>query len=145
MYAAIQPIHASMQLKQLLAACGLPVSDIASSAPVRFFGVQSDLGLLGAVGLELHAPCALLRSLVVAPTHRGGGLGHSLAVFAEQHAAAQGIESLFLLTTTAAPFFTRLGYAMAERTDAPAAIQATTQFSGLCPASATLMRKQLCL
>lgn len=62
---------------------------------------------------------------------------------AETKAAEQGVESLYLLTTTAAQFFARLGYEAVPRSEAPAVIAATAQFSELCPASSTFMRKVL--
>ena len=58
-------------------------------------------------------------------------------------AAEQGVETLYLLTTTAAQFFARRGYEAVPRSEAPAAIAATAQFSELCPASSTFMRKVL--
>jgi amino-acid N-acetyltransferase len=48
-----------------------------------------------------------------------------------------------LLTTTAAAFFEKRGYRRLARTSAPAAIRATTQFSALCPSTATLMVKAM--
>jgi amino-acid N-acetyltransferase len=62
---------------------------------------------------------------------------------AEAWATERGIKTLYLLTTTAAQFFSRLGYEAIPRSEAAAAIAATAQFSDLCPASSTLMRKVL--
>ena len=55
----------------------------------------------------------------------------------------QGIKTLYLLTTTAAQFFAKRGYEAVPRSEAPAAIAATAQFSDLCPASSAFMRKAL--
>lgn len=140
---AIRSIAPSAALMELLAACKLPVADISASGPAQFFGAFSGDTLVGAVGLEPHGQVALLRSLAVTPALRGSGLGKALVAFAEQQAAAHGGAMLYLLTTTAEPFFSAIGYAAAFRADAPAAIQATAQFSGLCPAAATLMSKRL--
>lgn len=62
---------------------------------------------------------------------------------AETWAAAQGVKTLYLLTTTAVAFFVRLGYEVISRSEAPLAIAATGQFAALCPASSTFMRKVL--
>jgi amino-acid N-acetyltransferase len=137
----IKPVANSMPLMQFLAACNLPVSDLSCAESLQLFGAFSGSDLIGTVGLELTAPVALLRSLAVAPAHRGQGVGERLVALAERHAAMNGVDALYLLTTTAASFFTKLGYAFAERADAPAAIQATAQFSGLCPASSIFMAK----
>ena len=140
----VEPIAQIAEVKQLLLACELPVSDIQPSASLLFFGCRSSSELVGAVGLELFGAVALLRSLAVAPPHRKYSLGKSLVAFAEAHAAALDVQSLFLLTTTAKAFFSKLGYAPASREDAPLPIKATAQFSGLCPASSSFMSKRLC-
>lgn len=131
------------EIKQLLSACELPTSDISPSKTLLFFGCHSDGKLVGVIGLEVYGQIALLRSLAVAPELRKHGLGKSLVTFAEAHAASFGVESLYLLTTTAEAFFTKLGYSPASREEAPSPIKATSQFSGLCPASSIFMHKHL--
>jgi amino-acid N-acetyltransferase len=131
------------QIKSLLAACDLPTSDIALSSSMQFFTHHADDKLVGVIALEIHGTVALLRSLAVAPAQRNHGLGRSLVKFAEEYAAKHGIDSLYLLTTTAGEFFSRLGYASTAREDAPPSIKATPQFSGLCPASSVFMSKRL--
>jgi amino-acid N-acetyltransferase len=79
----------------------------------------------------------------VADNHRGGGHGKALVSHAEAWASQHGVEALYLLTTTAAEFFARLGYVAIPRSEAPAAIAATAQFASLCPSSSTFMRKVL--
>lgn len=49
----------------------------------------------------------------------------------------------YLLTTTADRFFEQLGYETLSRSEAPSAITATPQFSGLCPGSSIFMGKEL--
>ena len=95
------------------------------------------------VGLELFGEVALLRSLAVASSRRGSGLGSRLVAHAERHARDQGVQSLFLLTTTAEKFFLRRGYTRIPRDEAPAAIKGTREFSGICPASSAFMVKNL--
>lgn len=137
----IEPVSAIEEVLPLLAECALPVADVSASVPLRFFGVRNDGALVAVVGLEIYPPFGLLRSLAVAPTFRGCGLARKLVAFAESFSAAQGIESLFLLTTTAEGFFLRLGYLPTPRSSAPPAIQATSQFSGLCPSSSAFLSK----
>lgn len=131
------------EIKQLLSACELPTSDVSPSNSLQFFGCRSDAKLAGVVGLEVCGPVALLRSLAVAPSRRNHGLGKSLVTFAEAHAASLGVESLFLLTTSADTYFSKLGYSPASREAAPPSIKATAQFSELCPASSVFMSKRL--
>ncbi|HEX2530933.1 MAG TPA: arsenic resistance N-acetyltransferase ArsN2 [Burkholderiaceae bacterium] len=139
----IKPLAPDAKLKQILRSCDLPVEDIDDTQSGRFFGYFADDNLAGVVGLELYPPAALLRSLAVLPPYRGDGVGRALLRFAERQAAMQDVSSLFLLTNSAAAFFAKQGYAMVARSEAPAAIRATTQFASLCPASAVFMAKYL--
>jgi amino-acid N-acetyltransferase len=58
-------------------------------------------------------------------------------------ARLQGAEYLFLLTTTAREFFLKENYTLVDRNSVPLSIKETSEFTGLCPSSATVMRKQL--
>lgn len=131
------------KIKLLLAACELPTSDLAPSSAMVFFTLHADNKLAGVIGLEIHDTVALLRSLAVAPAQRKHDLGKSLVKFAEAYAEKHDIESLYLLTTTAEDFFSKLGYSIASREKAPSSIKATSQFSGLCPSSSAFMSKRL--
>jgi amino-acid N-acetyltransferase len=130
-------------VKQLLSESGLPIEDITTQHLHHFFGCGSGLELEGLVGLELYGDVALLRSLAVASSKRGTGVGSGLVAHAERHARDQGVQSLYLLTTTAEQFFLRRGYARVPRDEAPAAIKGTKEFSGICPSSSAFMVKQL--
>ena len=142
-YISIEPIGQLAEIRQLLSACELPTADISPSKSLLFFGSRSDAKLVGVIGLEVYGTVALLRSLAVDPTYRKHGIGRSLVDFAEAHAASVGVESLYLLTTTAATFFSRLGYSPASREEAPSFIKNSSQFSGLCPASSVFLCKHL--
>ena len=50
---------------------------------------------------------------------------------------------LYLLTTTAEAYFPRFGFERIERDEVPAGVQASVEFTSVCPASATAMRKPL--
>jgi amino-acid N-acetyltransferase len=126
-----------------LSESGLPIEDITTQHLHHFFGCGSGLELEGLVGLELYGDVALLRSLAVASSKRGTGVGSGLVAHAERHARDQGVQSLYLLTTTAEAFFMRRGYARVPREDAPAAIKTTSEFSGICPTSSAFMVKYL--
>lgn len=128
--------------RRLLADTGLPSDDIAAPG-VSLWGVISEGELIAVVGLEHHGRCGLLRSLAVAPAHRGGGLARQLCNLVFDRARRAEIETLYLLTEDAARFFRPLGFAVIGREDAPEEIAATRQFTTLCPDDATLMRKRL--
>ena len=135
----IEPVSAIEEVTALLTENALPIADISASSPPHFFGMRHAGVLVAVVGIELCLPFGLLRSLAVRSSFRKRGLARELVLFAQAWAAAQGVDSLFLLTTTAEQFFLGLGYAPAARASAPSAIQASSQFSGLCPASAALL------
>lgn len=126
----------------LLRACELPVDDL-DEAGVDFVVAMEGGALQGVGGLERHGDVALLRSLAVVPGRRGSGLGSRLARALEAQAEANGIRQLVLLTTTAAPFFARRGYATIARDAAPAAARRSAEFRALCPASATCLSKTI--
>lgn len=141
MRAEIISLHT--EVEALLSEAQLPVADLASSRSLNLLGIRDGGRLLGVVGVEVYGCVGLLRSLAVEPVHRNSGLGATLVSNAETWAAELGVETLYLLTTTAAQFFARRGYEAVPRSEAPAAIAATAQFSDLCPASSTFMRKVL--
>ena len=126
--------------RELLAASDLPVDDLASPA-LSLFGAFHGPALVGVVGLESCAPFGLLRSLAVAPAFRGRGVARRLCDHVIALAAERGLPSLFLLTTTAADYFAKLGFAAIDRDAAPPPIRATAQFASLCPSSARVMRR----
>lgn len=138
----IESLTADVELEGLLDLCQLPSDDIYNSH-LQFFGIKRAGKLVAVVGLEPYQSVALLRSLAVSPDYRSLGLARKLVSFMEVQAAQQGVQELYLLTTTASNFFKTLSYQPAERAQAPSCIQQTAQFSGLCPASATFLTKHL--
>jgi amino-acid N-acetyltransferase len=127
----------------LLATCKLPTADLGAENLEHFFGCGEEGKPNGVIGVELHGKSGLLRSLAVAETARGRGCGKRLVKEAEQYAASHGVQSLYLLTTTAAAFFAALGYVKVDRAQVPQAIRDTEEFSSLCPSSSVLMVKTL--
>jgi amino-acid N-acetyltransferase len=136
-----RPPHLSVVA--LLEAEGLPVSDLTEAHLEHFFFTGTDGAPSALVGLEIYGEAALLRSLIVSASARSQGLGSALVLHAEAYAAARGVRSIYLLTTTAENYFERRGYQRLERTQAPASIQSTREFASLCPSSSTFMIKRL--
>ncbi len=126
-----------------LAAADLPIDDLRE--PGRdFFAFRNDTGtVVGYAGIEVYGTDALLRSVVTLPDarHRGYGLaiGERMAAIAKR----RGVRALYALTTTAAPFFERLGFRTVEKTEAPPAIAGTTEFRALCPSTAVFLRREI--
>jgi amino-acid N-acetyltransferase len=139
----IESVSVDAEVTALLKQAGLLSTDLQLGDSVLLFGCKQTSALLGTVGLELFGSSALLRSLAVSPHARGSGLGAALVTHALAVARDRGVTMMYLLTTTAAPFFARAGFETIAREQAPAAIKSTAQFSGLCPSSSTLIHLRL--
>ena len=129
-------------IEALLTDCHLPTDGIELLTD-NCLVAMVDSQLVGTVSLEPCGQSALLRSLAVAPDYQGRSLGRSLCARMVSQARLLGVEQLYLLTTDAEPFFLALGYKRIERSEAPAQIQATTQFRSLCPKSALCMARDI--
>ena len=120
----------------------LPSEDVRSKPECFYLGYVRDESV-GIGGIEIDGTDGLLRSVVVDRSKRGAGFGTAICDALEDRALEEGVEALYLLTTTAADFFAGRGYGEIERTDAPGPIRETTEWSDLCPATATCMTKSL--
>ncbi len=123
----------------LLAAEGLPTGGVAEGI-MHFRVLDNGEGVIGTAGIEPHGETALLRSVVVAPSHRGRGHARTLTERMVKHADEMGLASLYLLTTDADGYFEGLGFEHISRDQAPQAIRHSQQFREQCPDSAILMR-----
>jgi amino-acid N-acetyltransferase len=103
--------------------------------------VQGEIA--GAIGLEKYGSVALLRSAVVSPDHRGSGIGRKLVEHVLERAQQDGIEELFLLTTTAENYFPRFGFDRTTRLAVPDALNASAEFQGACPDTAVVMKRRI--
>ena len=99
--------------------------------------------VVGTAAVELYADGALLRSVAVDPSIQGRHLGHELTEAALRVARVNGIDTVYLLTTTAEKFFPKLGFEPITRDQVPVTVQASLEFRSACPASAVAMRKRL--
>src|SRR5699024_9754074 len=127
-------------IETLLERNDLPSQDVRSR-PDSFYIGYNGADSVGIGGIEIYGNDGLLRSVVIEQAARGCGWGTALCDTLEANASADGIDTLYLLTTTAADFFDNRGYVEIERANAPTAIQQTTEFDDLCPTAATCMKK----
>jgi N-acetylglutamate synthase-like GNAT family acetyltransferase len=125
-------------LKTALTDAHLPTDDIGDDGRTFFKALSTDGRIVGFSGVERCEGDYLLRSVVVHPDRRGTGLGK--AVVEVTVASLDPGGAVFLATTSAAPFFARLGFSEVQRESVPAAVLATRQLSSICPSSATIMR-----
>lgn len=131
------------EVTALLEQSGLPTADLSIELLKDFIGAFDGHSLVGVVGLERLDSTGLVRSLAVSPNSQRSGLGEKLLAQLEAQAIAQGVASLYLLTTDADGYFVRQGYTRIPRDEAPEVIRQTRQFASLCPGSATVMKKDL--
>ena len=129
-------------IETLLERNDLPSQDVHSTFDCFYLGYDGT-DLVGIGAIEIYETEGLLRSVVIEQSNRGDGFGTALCDALEKRASANGVESLYLLTTTAADFFAKRDYIEIERVAAPPAIQQTTEFEDLCPTTAICMRKFL--
>lgn len=122
----------------LLSDSGLPTEDIPGDGEGVVVAVRDDR-IVGVAALEQTRDGALLRSVAVAPEHRGIGLARDLCEDRLAAAARAGVAKVYLLTTDAATYFARLGFQPVARAAVPDGIRATREYSELCPDSATVM------
>jgi amino-acid N-acetyltransferase len=125
-------------IRALLAAAQLPFDDVEPGRQDFLVAVAGSV-LIGCVALERFDDAALLRSLVVAGDQRGVGLGGALYERAVARARGQDLRRLFLLTTSAGPFFLRREFQAVDRSAAPVDMAASAQFVGLCPSTAACL------
>lgn len=120
----------------------LPAADVRADDVEMFIG-SVDSTRVGVGGLERYGPYALLRSVAIEDSVRGNGYGNTLSEQLVARAQRHGVREVYLLTTTAAPFFEGLGFRTIGRHEAPPAIRETREFDELCPSSAVCMRRDL--
>lgn len=123
----------------------LPVDDLTE--PGRAFFTFSTLAGMhvGYGGFEQYGSDALVRSLVIAPDHRGMGLGRNLLAVLLREAFDAGARTAWALTTDTVAFFGKAGFKLVTRDMAPATILTTRQAAGLCPSTAALLARAITL
>jgi len=59
-----------------------------------------------------------------------------------QRAREDGIDEVYLLTTTAEKYFPRFGFARTTRAAVPETVKESAEFRGACPDTAVVMRRR---
>jgi arsenate reductase len=126
-------------VSRLLAQAELPAAGLLDQFPAAYALARRGGEVAGVAGLETYGSVGLLRSVAVVPTLRRSGVGRALVADRLAAARARGLTAVYLLTTTAAGYFEKLGFAPTPREGAPAELAASPELSGACPTSATCM------
>jgi len=126
----------------LLKTNNLPVSDLNTSHRI-FLVALSDEKTVGCVAIENYEDAGILRSLAVNNDYRGKGIGQKLVAEAESWSRENGLKNLYLLTTTAAGFFPKMGWENTERITVPESVGKSSEFASICPLIAVCMHKTI--
>lgn len=127
----------------LLDAVGLPTAGLIDAFPGGYVVAMRDMQVVACAGLEIHGSSGLLRSVATAREARGLGVGRDLVAERVEAARRAHLDAVYLLTTTAADYFARLGFIPADRAAVPSALAASSEFARICPASASCLVRML--
>ena len=131
--------HDLAAVEALLRRADLPPDGLDHQFGHAYAVAEAEGRIVGVAGIEVYGEAGLLRSVAVEPEWRGRGVGEALARERLAWAEARGLEKVYLLTSTAAGYFPRLGFAPVARDEVPEAVRGSLQFSSVCPASAAVM------
>lgn len=129
--------------RDLLAECNLPLDDVDIFLERGYCVAVSQENVVGAAGIEVHGCHGLLRSVAVSPAWRGQTVGGALVRDRLTWAEASSLADVYLLTTDAADYFKRFEFHSVDRNAVPPEIQKSSEFSTVCPVTATVMVKAL--
>ncbi len=130
------------KLKMLLKTEKLCFNDVNTNG-VHLFEVKIVDHIVGYFGIELFGSYALFRSMVVKPAARNKGYGELIWQQARQKLLDKKAKEVFLLTNTAASFFSKQGFIEIPRSSVPDAIATTTEFVDFCPSDSVCMKIKL--
>lgn len=128
----------------LLLRCELPTHGVSDRFPAGYSVAVTDSGtVVGAAGVERYGTYALLRSVAVDPDWRGRGLAERLIAERMRWAQRSGARTMYLLTTTAADYFSRRGFRRVAREEVPPEVRSSSEFTTVCPVTADVMVREL--
>lgn len=130
------------EIIDLLRTNHLPAEDLPDALN-DFYAAVDEGKVVGLIGMERYSPFGLLRSMVVHPDHRNQHIAGKLVQLLEQKAGSAGIATIYLLTETAENYFSKRSYQVITRDEVPPALFQSSEFSHVCPVSATVMKKDL--
>lgn len=125
-----------------LKTAGLPYEDLSKEKHV-LIGYYENEKLIGTGGIEIYDDYGLIRSVSITAANRGKKLGTQIAYHLIDKAKEKNLTGLYLLTETAKDFFTKIGFETIDRNAVAKPVQASSEFSHVCPVTATCMYLQL--
>ena len=126
-------------IEALVGGSDLPAAAVRDGFPDAYVVARRGAAVVGVAALRPAGDVGLLRSVAVVASARMHGTGIALVADRLVAARAANLSRVYVLTTTAAPFFRRFGFVDVARDDAPPALQGALAVTAPCLASATCM------
>jgi amino-acid N-acetyltransferase len=129
------------EVRRLLREGDLPTDGVEDQFGAGYAVATDEGSIVGAAAVERHGRFGLLRSVVVTPGMRNRGVAELLVRDRLGWAGTEGLEAVYLLTTTADRYFAKLGFERVERDSLPIEIRESREFASTCPSTAVAMRR----
>lgn len=130
------------QIVALLTGERLPFGDLPKRLD-NFFVMLAQDDVIAAAGMEVYGRSALLRSVVVKNEYRNQGIAAQMVEKVMEAARSKELARVFLLTETAKDYFLNKGFEVISRELVPPQVRRSSEFSTVCPSTATVMLKTL--
>jgi len=127
------------EVEALLRRTDLPPDGLDEQFGEPYAVAEADGRIVGAAGIEVYGGDGLLRSVAVDPAWQGRGVGAALTRERLRWAQARGLDSIYLLTNTAADYFPKLGFTPMPRGEVPDGVRNSLQFASVCPSTADVL------
>ena len=137
-YKLIEDAESFEAFRSMLKASNLPADDLNFNKDLLVGYFEGNV-LVGTGGLEVYGQFGLLRSLSVKLGIRGKSVGTNITEYLIDEAKRRKLKAIYLLTETARGFFLRLGFNDVPRDSVPEPLKASSEFSHVCPTTATAM------
>jgi amino-acid N-acetyltransferase len=137
-YETVKDAETFEAFRSLLKASNLPADDLDYERDL-LIGYYEDGQLVGTGGLEVHDGYGLLRSLSVKFGIRGKAVGTTITQYLLEKGRENNLKGIYLLTETAKGFFEKKGFKEVSRDTVPEPVKRSSEFSNVCPTSATVM------
>jgi amino-acid N-acetyltransferase len=141
-YKLIDDAQSFEAFRSLLKASALPADDLNFHKDLLVGYFEGNV-LVGTGGLEVYGQYGLLRSLSVKLGIRGKSVGTNITEYLIDEARRRKLKAIYLLTETARGFFLKRGFTDIPRDSVPEPLKASSEFSQVCPATASAMVLEL--
>ena len=128
-------------LTDFLRANSLPTVGIEDWYENFFIALDDEGSWVGVAGYEVYNQSALLRSVAVDRGSRGLGHGRALVEAVLADARKRGIQTIYLLTETAEPYFKRLGFVPIDRDRIEQAVRNSEEFTECCGTAQAMCKR----